>query len=112
MIVAGSSAAASGVELSNIRIKSKLSCEKSDRSAACVRDSRDRIEYFLGSVRRVEIQTHRGGKTGNISLAAGTDKMKKNAEMTTNKATELTGGVTEGVKADGQANDIVKSNEL
>ena len=32
--------------------------------------------------------------------------------MVKDKATELTGGVKEDVKADGQANDIVKSNDL
>ena len=53
-----------------------------------------------------------GGNTGNISLAADADKMKQDAETATDKATELTGGVTEDVKADGQANDIVKSNDL
>ena len=43
------------------------------------------------------------GNTGNIRLAAETDKMKKNVQTTTNNATELTGGVTEDVTADGQA---------
>jgi hypothetical protein len=33
------------------------------------------------------------------------------AEVVRDKVTELTGGVTEGVKADGQATDIVKSND-
>ena len=48
----------------------------------------------------------------NINLATDPDKMKQDAEVVTDKATELTGGVTEDVKADGQANDIVKSNDL
>ena len=43
------------------------------------------------------------GNTGNIRLAADTDKMKKNVQTTTNNATEQTGGVTEDVTADGQA---------
>ena len=43
------------------------------------------------------------GNTGNIRLVAETDKMKKNVQTTTNNATELTGGVTEDVTADGQA---------
>ncbi len=47
----------------------------------------------------------------NINLAADPDKMKQDAEMVKYKATELTGGVTDDVKADGQANDNVKSNE-
>ena len=53
-----------------------------------------------------------GSNTVNINLATDPDKMKQDAEMVTDKATELTGGVTEDVKADGQASDIVKSNDL
>ena len=53
-----------------------------------------------------------GSSTVNINLATDTDKMKQDAEMVTDKATELTGGVKEDVKADGQASDIVKSNDL
>jgi len=51
-----------------------------------------------------------GSNKVNINLATDPDKMKQDARAVTNKATELTGGVTEGVKADGQATDIVKSN--
>ena len=53
-----------------------------------------------------------GGNTSNVRPATDTNRMKKNARMTTNNATELTDGVTDGDKADGQANDIVKSNDL
>jgi hypothetical protein len=53
-----------------------------------------------------------GSNTVNINLATDTDKMKQDAEMVTDKATELTGGVKEDVKVDGQASDIVKSNDL
>ena len=53
-----------------------------------------------------------GSGTVNLNLATDTDKMKQDAEMVTDKATELTGGVTEDIKADGQAGDIVKSNDL
>ena len=53
-----------------------------------------------------------GSSTVNINLATDPDKMKQDAELVKDKATELTGGVTEDVKADGQANDIVKSNSL
>ena len=53
-----------------------------------------------------------GSAKVNINLAADTDKMKPDAAMVTDKATELTGGVMEDVKADGQASDIVKSNDL
>jgi anionic cell wall polymer biosynthesis LytR-Cps2A-Psr (LCP) family protein len=53
-----------------------------------------------------------GSNKVNINLATDTDKMKQDAEMVSNKATELTGGVTDDVKADGQANDNVKSNDF
>ena len=53
-----------------------------------------------------------GSSTVNINLATDTDKIKQDAEIVTDKATELTGGVMEDVKADGQAGDIVKSNDL
>jgi hypothetical protein len=53
-----------------------------------------------------------GGNTSNARLATDTSRTKKNAQITTNNATELTDGVTDGDKADGQANDIVKSNDL
>ena len=53
-----------------------------------------------------------GSSTVNINLATDPDKMKQDAEIVKDKATELTSGVTEGDKADGQANDIVKSNDL
>ena len=38
--------------------------------------------------------------------------MKGAPQAVTGKATELTDGVTEDDKADGQANDIVESNDL
>jgi hypothetical protein len=53
-----------------------------------------------------------GGNSGNVRQAVAADKAKQVAEMATEQATELTGGVTEGVKADGQANDNVKSTGL
>jgi len=52
-----------------------------------------------------------GSNIVNINLAADPDKMKGDAEIVRHQATELTGGVTDDVKADGQANDIVKSND-
>jgi hypothetical protein len=52
-----------------------------------------------------------GSNTVNINLAADPDKMKQDAAIVKDKATELTGGVTDDVKADGQASDIVKSND-
>ena len=53
-----------------------------------------------------------GSNKVNINLATDPDKMKQDAKLVTDKATELTGGVTDDVKADGQASDIVKSNDL
>jgi hypothetical protein len=53
-----------------------------------------------------------GSNTVNVNLATDPDKMKQDAEMVKDKATELTGGVTDDVKADGQANDNVTSNDL
>jgi hypothetical protein len=52
-----------------------------------------------------------GSSTVNINLATDPGKMKQDAQAVKDKATELTGGVTEDVTADGQANDIVKSND-
>ena len=53
-----------------------------------------------------------GSNKVNINLATDPDKMKQDAKLVTDKATELTGGVRDDVKADGQADDIVKSNDL
>ena len=53
-----------------------------------------------------------GGSTVNITFATDTDKIKQDAKLVTDKATELTGGVTDDVKADGQVNDNVKSNDF
>ena len=53
-----------------------------------------------------------GSNKVNINLATDPDKMKQDAEIVKDKATELTSGVTEGDKADGQTNDIVKSTDL
>ena len=44
-----------------------------------------------------------GSNTVNINLATDPDKMKQDAHAIKDKATELTGGVTDDVKADGQA---------
>jgi hypothetical protein len=53
-----------------------------------------------------------GGNTGNTHRAANVDKINLNAKKETGNATELTGGVTDGDKADGWISDIVKSNDL
>ena len=53
-----------------------------------------------------------GSNQVNINLATDPDKMKQDAAMVKNKATELTGGVKEDLKAGGCANDIVKSNDF
>ncbi len=44
-----------------------------------------------------------GSSKVNITLATDPDKMKQDAQAVKDKATELTGGVTDDVKADGQA---------
>jgi hypothetical protein len=53
-----------------------------------------------------------GGNRDNGNVTAEADNMKHASKIVTEKATELTGGVMEDVKADGQANDIVKSNDF
>ena len=53
-----------------------------------------------------------GSSKVSINLATDPVKMKQDAAMVKNKATELTGGVKEDVKVDGRANDIAKSNDL
>lgn len=53
-----------------------------------------------------------GNHQRNGSRAAEPGKRKQDDKLTTDKFTELADGVKEGVKADGQANDIVKSNDL
>ena len=53
-----------------------------------------------------------GSNQVNINLATDTDKMKQDADIVTDRATELTGGVSDDDKADGQSNDTVKSNGL
>ena len=50
-----------------------------------------------------------GSNKININIAANPDKMKQDAKLVTDKATELTGGARRDIKADGQANDTVKS---
>jgi hypothetical protein len=52
-----------------------------------------------------------GSNTVNVNLATDPDKMKQDAQAVKEKATELTGGVTDDNKADGQVDDNVKSNE-
>ena len=53
-----------------------------------------------------------GSNQVNINLATDPDKIKQDAKLVTDKATELTGGVKDDVKADGQVIDNVKSNEF
>ena len=52
-----------------------------------------------------------GSGTESITLETDLDKMKQDAQTVKDKATGLTGGVTEGGKADGQANDTAMSNQ-
>jgi len=53
-----------------------------------------------------------GSNKVNINLATDPDKMKQDAQAAKDKATELTDGVTDDGKVDGQASDTVKSNSL
>jgi hypothetical protein len=53
-----------------------------------------------------------GSNKVNIALEADPDKMKQDAKLVTDRATELTGGAGKDAKANDQANDNVKSNEL
>lgn len=53
-----------------------------------------------------------GSNKVNINLATDPDKMKQDAQAVKKKAAELTGGVRDDVKADGPANDNVKSNDF
>jgi hypothetical protein len=53
-----------------------------------------------------------GGNTPDVSRATDANRLKKNARMTTNSATELTGGGNDDVTTDNQAIDIGKSNDL
>jgi hypothetical protein len=46
-----------------------------------------------------------GSNKVDINFEANPDKMKQDAKMVTDKATELTGGVRKDRKANGQAND-------
>ena len=52
-----------------------------------------------------------GGKV-NINLAADPDKMKQDAKMVKDKASELTGRAAEDVEAEGQANERRESKDL
>ncbi len=61
-------------------------------------------------IRLVATSPYRGSDAVNINLATDPGKINEDAQAVKDSATELTGGVTEGVKADGQANDNVKSN--
>ncbi len=56
--------------------------------------------------------TEAGSSKVSINLATDPGKMKQDVQTAKDKATELTGGVTEDGKVDGQANDNVKSNDL
>ena len=46
-----------------------------------------------------------GSNKVDINFEANPDKMKQDAKMVTDKATELTGGVRKDLKTSGQAND-------
>ena len=52
-----------------------------------------------------------GSGTVNINFATDKVKIQQDAQTVRDKATELTGGVSDDVRADGQTNDNVKSND-
>jgi hypothetical protein len=51
-----------------------------------------------------------GSSKVNINLATDPEKMKHDAQVVRDKATELTSGVTDDNQVEGQEIDIVKSN--
>ncbi|TWU30480.1 hypothetical protein [Bythopirellula polymerisocia] len=53
-----------------------------------------------------------GSDKVNINLATDSGLIERDVQTAKDKATELTGGVTEDGKVDGQADDNVKSNDL
>jgi len=53
-----------------------------------------------------------GRNTPDVSRATDANRMKKNAGMTTNNATNPTDEVAQDNKAHSQANDIVQPNDL
>lgn len=53
-----------------------------------------------------------GSNKVNINLATDSGLIKRDVQTAKDKATELTGGVTEDGKVDGQADDNVKSKDL
>jgi hypothetical protein len=52
-----------------------------------------------------------GSSKVNINLATDPDQMKQDVQTTKDKVAELTDGVTDDVKAEGQAADDMQSNE-
>jgi hypothetical protein len=70
------------------------------------------VGFFRGWFALSRPAPEAGSNMVNIKLATDPDKMKQDARAVKDKATERTGGVKDDVKADGQANDIVKSNNL
>jgi hypothetical protein len=113
MIVAGSSAAASrSVSRHEQDIERELSMKKFGAVLIAIAIIVVGLGFYRGWFALSRPAANAGSNTVNINLAADPDKMKQDAEMVKDKATAVTGGATEGVKADGQANDIVKSNDL
>jgi hypothetical protein len=70
------------------------------------------VGFFRGWFALSRPAPEAGSNMVNINLATDPDKMKEDARAVKDKATELTGGVKDDVKAVGQANDIEKSNDL
>jgi hypothetical protein len=112
-IVAGSSAAASSATLRHEQgLERELSVKRLSAVLIAIAILVVAVGFYRGWFTVSRSAADAGSNTVNINLAADPDKMKQDAEMVKDKATELTGGVKDGVKADGQANDTVKLNDL
>ena len=68
------------------------------------------VGFYQGWFALSQPAAETGSNKVNINLATDPDKMKQDAEAVKNKATELTDGVTDDNKVDGQASDFAKSN--
>mgnify|MGYP001496548294 CR=1 FL=1 len=65
------------------------------------------VGFYQGWFAFTQPAPEAGSSKVNINLATDPDKMKQDAQAVKNKATELTDGVTEDDRVDGQANDFV-----
>ena len=103
LMATGSSAAATSCVLLHERdIEREVSYEKNRYCVDCDCDPRCWPGILPRLVRFVASSGRGGSDTVNINLATDPGKMKQDLHAAKDKATELTGGVTDDVKADGQ----------